>query len=479
MPTYLDLWQTPVAEQPRVVAQAIAAAFGDRAWLLQGQPVWRDEGGEFRRLSQPEYRARAREVIVSRGVPPAPTLADPAPKPSLKPIGATLVNGAYHFRECLAELEGVAHGPWVGEDGALRCARGVHRLRDGRTVWLEWPGVMPGIDDVTDAEAAEALGALTDFEYATEADRAGHVAALFHVVRGVGLWSTPCPLYLVSSTDMCSGKSYLAQVLSALATGTPGAAMLLPENVYERSLMLGAVLRAPPPVLWFDNVASGSEIGGPTLHAALTSPTMATRVVGSSDVVVVDPTRPLWVLTVNRPDLDEELTRRVVPIRLRPKTTPHRNAGLLGDVLDRRAWYLACLARLVWLHRDGSGVASLAGYGQWYRLAGGPAASLVGARPGGAFETPENDQWVELCTEWPRLDGAAEVMTTAGVLAEIDARGLWALQAIAGPGGDRSRVTRLGRWLSGMARRARPVGGWALRRVRTKHDRGFTVGRSG
>lgn len=175
--------------------------------------------------------------------------------------------------------------------------------------------VYPVPSYVTAAELTEAYQTLASpfsgFTPATPLDHAILIAAvLTAVIRPI---LPTAPAIGIDAPVQGTGKTYLAQCLGMLATGTtpdPMPHIASDDEIRKRIL---ATLFSGSQVLLWDNIIDYFD--SPSLAAMLTSSTFKDRVLGASREIAL-PTRILVILTGNNLTLAGDLPRRVLKCRL-------------------------------------------------------------------------------------------------------------------------------------------------------------------
>lgn len=466
----------PAGYWPAAARERVREAFLDRyasqIWTHRGKVVWLDtETGSVCELSIRRFRALAPEAVVykqKKGRHPN-TYYQHIDVPTR--VLDDVYNGPHW-----PELVSVRRAPWVTAEGRLVVQPGY----DAQTgIYLHWQGEPCDPYAVTQEDVEDVLARITDFQFATTADRINLLALYLQVVRMLA--GCPSPLGLISALDAESGKSLVAKLIGILVLGMLPSTTILPESPTEANYTLNTYVRAEPAILWIDNVATGSTLGGPDLQAILTaSSDVTSRVIGTGDVGRGDPTRIQWLATGNQIGVDLELARRVLIVQLRIR--PHGRRFLTAEIdkwmLANRRRVLSVLLRLVldW-HTGGCPEPPrvLPSFESWSRLVGGPICQVPNAaaqwlseasRPVPAREAA----LAELCRSWPLgKDGGHRPLAASLVLSLAEDLGLLPLVEDAGHGPERSRQTRFGQKLSVLARQERPVLGWRLIAQKSKN----------
>lgn len=280
----------------------------------------------------------------------------------------------------LPALAGVVESPVLRADGTFHTEHGydpstrLYFWQTGRPI----PRVMSA-PSYEQQQSAVALvdEMLCDFPWDTTADRANAWGLLLTpLVRPI---VAQVPMALIDAPEPGTGKSLLADVITAIAAGRPGAKMTLPSNEEEIEKRLTAALMAGSTSMIFDNV--DGMIRSANLAAVLTTDSWQGRMLGASTMVTV-PNRATWMATGNNLDVGGDLARRCYRIKLDARQaspwtrTGFRHTELLDWVLEQRPQLLHALCVVVrsW-HVAGRPLApsamAMGGYSGWVRVVGG------------------------------------------------------------------------------------------------------------
>ncbi len=186
---------------------------------------------------------------------------------------------------------------------------------------------------LSDARALLLEDCLGDFPFAdARAGRAHAVALLLQpFIRNMIHGATP--LYLIEAPTRGTGKGLLSDVVNIIASGGVAGVMFLPKDGAELEKRITAALLDGARVLLLDNVIT---LEGEALAAALTARQWKGRILGRSQMVQV-PNDATWIATGNNVTLDDDMPRRIIPIRLDPQMErPEARDGFRHP--DLRAW---------------------------------------------------------------------------------------------------------------------------------------------
>ncbi len=337
---------------------------------------------------------------------------------------------------------------------------------------------IPDEPTMTDVDRSRMLitdDLFVDFPFCSRADFAGAFGALIlPFVRA--MISSSTPIHLIESPTAGSGKGLIADLICLVFTGRTADVMVLPQDDEEARKRITAILRLGKPIISFDNLPFGSKSA--TLAAALTAHTWADRVLGKSEIVEID-NRATWLITVNNPDLNIDLARRCVRLRIDPdEARPWERQDFKHPVIrewtrDHRAEIVRALLILIrfWVVRGmPRGDRILGSFDHWSRIIGG-ILDTIGV-PGFLENASElydqadidSSEWLEFVQHWWQRHNDRGV--TSSLLVEM-ARDAQLVPSIRGDRGESSQRIRLGKGLARM--RGRVVGEWKI-------DRSFDKG---
>ena len=168
-------------------------------------------------------------------------------------------------------------------------------------------------------------------------------AAISPVVRGAFM---NVPAHAARSPEAGTGKSYLFDTVSAIATGRLMPVMAAGRNEAETEKRLGAALLAGQPLISIDNV--NGELGGDALCQAIERPAVQIRILGKSEQPTVEPRSTSIFATGNNLIVSGDMTRRVLfatlDSRLEHPEDREFTTEPVRDVLKDRGRYIAaCL----------------------------------------------------------------------------------------------------------------------------------------
>lgn len=265
-----------------------------------------------------------------------------------------------------------------------------------------------------DLPVDEALGRLeTVFQDFPFTDPSGFAHALSltleRFVRPLIQGATP--MYLIDAPARGTGKGLLAEVANLIPLGYFAPTMSQPKDSDETEKRITSVLLEARPIAFFDNV---TRLGSDPLHAVLTSQLWQGRILGKSETVTV-PNRAVWLASGNNVELSDEMTRRVIPIRLdagveRPEErTGFSIPDLPAYVRERRSELVSACLSLVqaWINEGmPKGTATLGRYESWAGVMGGilgvtGVSGFLGGRERLHSQADkESQEWETLLSVW-------------------------------------------------------------------------------
>jgi hypothetical protein len=335
--------------------------------------------------------------------------------PSLE-VAATILARAGEWQ--FPSIAGVITTPTMRPDGTLLTQEGYDAAT--RLLLIAPPSLPPIPDAPTrgDAQAALALlkGLLAEFPLADDVARAVALSALITpVVRGA---FPVAPMHAARAPVAASGKSYLFDVVAAIAIGQPMPVMAAGRDEAETEKRLGAALLAGQPLISIDNV--NGELFGDALCQIVERPLVEVRILGKSERARIEARGTSVYCTGNNTVFVGDLCRRVITATLDPKMERPELREFSGDpmaaVLTDRGAYIAaaltiCRAYLV-AGRPGKArrLASFKGWSDTVRSAliwlgeADPVASIESARS----EDPKLNRLRAVLVSWADAIGVGE-----------------------------------------------------------------------
>jgi putative DNA primase/helicase len=325
----------------------------------------------------------------------------------------------------------------------------------------------PSAEEVNRAVSLLSHDLLGDFPFTGDAERAHALSAIVTpFVRS--MIDGPTPLHLIEKSTPGTGASLLGEAVVYVSMGRPAAMMTEGRDEDEWRKRITAKLATGAAVILIDNVRRPLESAA--LASALTADVFEDRRLGHTQVLRL-PVRCVWLATGNNPVVSEEITRRIVRIRLdagveRPwLRTGFRHSDLKAWVREQHSelvWAVGVLVR-AWLAagRPESGM-HLGMFEQWAHVVGG-ILSVAGV-PGflGNLEefNPEADAQGSALRALVHSGGSTyqdREVTTSLIWHVIQSS---ELPIDLGSGNERSQTSRLGRLLVEM--RERVIGNYRV-----------------
>lgn len=324
----------------------------------------------------------------------------------------------------LPELDEIVNAPVFLPDGTLLVQDGYN---SEHKILLKLRGLSSVRADMPVAEALARLDTVySDFPFVDAAGRAHTLAlTLERFVRPLIQGATP--MYLIDAPARGTGKGLLAEASNLIPLGYFAPTMSQPRDSDEAEKRITSVLLEARPIVFWDNV---TRLGSDPLHAVLTSQLWQGRILGKSETVTV-PNRAVWLASGNNVELSDEMTRRIIPIRLDAKVErPEERTGftikdLPGYVRQHRSELVSACLSLVQAWADAEmpkGEATLGRYESWAGVLGGilevaGVEGFLGGRERLHSEADkETQEWAALLSNWwstfgERAVTASEVFT--------------------------------------------------------------------
>lgn len=245
-------------------------------------------------------------------------------------------------------VAGVISTPTLRPDGSILSIEGYD---PATRLLLIAPPEMPDIPDhPTRDDALVAIALLGEliagFPFVDEASKSVALSCLITpIVRGAFPVS---PLHAARASTAGSGKSYLMDIVSAIATGQPCPVMAAGRTEEETEKRLGAALLASQPIISIDNV--NGSLGGDALCQIVERPIVEIRILGKSERVRIE-SRSTVFATGNNLCVIGDMTRRTLLCSLdanmeRPELREFNNDPV-ALVLADRGKYIAAILTIV------------------------------------------------------------------------------------------------------------------------------------
>lgn len=371
----------------------------------------------------------------------------------------------------LPDLQALIATPTLRPDGSLLATAGY----DERT-GLYLTGELPGLkvpEEPSEHDARRADDTLTELLRSlpfADSERSGQSLA----VALAGLFSAilrpmlpAAPLIGITAPAPGTGKSYLVDLITMIATGRRAVTMATGGKLEEFEKSLGAALLAGRPALSMDNMTQA--LGGQLLCMILTQSRVDIRLLGFSKTIEVPVSAQLFA-TGNNLKVRGDATRRVLLCALDARVERPEQREFEGDLLAeatrRRADLVSAVLTIArwYMQREHLSLGGLpfAGFDTWCERVRDPLLALGHADPVGALDTTrgtdaDDEMLASLMTTWLERIGTAP-LTCAEVArraSTIDGSGLAtepalaaAVGMVAGDAAGRVNTRRLGKFLA-------------------------------
>jgi putative DNA primase/helicase len=240
-------------------------------------------------------------------------------------------------------IAGVVTTPTMRPDGSLLVEQG---FDEATRLLLVEPPAMPAIPDeptMDDARAALALleGLLAEFPFVDDVSKAVALSAIVTAVcRGA---FTVAPLHASRAPKAGSGKSFVWDIVAAIAVGHLMPVITTGASNEELEKRLGTALMRGQPLMSIDNISG--ELGGDFLCQAIERPVVDVRVLGKSELVRCEARGTTLFATGNNFSILGDVCRRVIISNLDAELERPELRQFSGDpvetVLKNRGLYIA------------------------------------------------------------------------------------------------------------------------------------------
>jgi RepB DNA-primase N-terminal domain len=384
----------------------------------------------------------------------------------------------------IPRVSGIITTPTLRPDGSLLSAPGY----DPRSELYLLPGLqLPPIPDRPTREQAEAalmllIDLLSEFPFKDKLDRAvalsGFLTALMR-----GSLST-APILLVRADTPGTGKSYLVDLFSMIATGRVCPVICASKSDEETQKVIGSILLSGTPIVSLDNCEH--DLGGNILCQLNERPVMKIRVLGRSESPDCE-CRTAIFATGNHIVFKRDMSRRALTCNLealveRPELRVFKRDALEHAAASRGAYVAAALTIVRAFYAAGrpepkQPLPPLGSYAEWSRMVRAPLVWLGEPDPAASTdlsheEDPEVSSIREFFELWLNYDLDLNAAYTTRRILDVACAPLTAnnfnppvfeqflLRVAAGKDGKTVSTERLGHWLRRIS--GRVVGDYRL-----------------
>ena len=328
-------------------------------------------------------------------------------------------------------LSGVICSPTIRHDGSILDAGGY----DDRTGLVMYNGIsMPPISpNPTFAGAQEAVNVLLELleevPFVNDASKSAALSMLMTpVLRGA---MTAAPMHLVTAPEAGTGKSYLADIASAIATGERAAVIAASKNNDETEKRLVGAALAGYPIIALDNCRDILE--GDFLCQVTERPLLQLRALGRSDKHRVSNSFSVFA-NGNNVAVGDDMVRRTISCALdanmeSPETREFKSNPLAAVMRDRGKYVRAALtiARAYTVAGRPGRLRPLASYEGWSDFVRSPLVWLGCRDPVEMIETsrgadPVRQERVTLFEAWRDDLGTDQAFLPPEIIEQATAR---------------------------------------------------------
>jgi len=217
---------------------------------------------------------------------------------------------------------------------------------------------------------------LTDFPWATDADRENFIALMLTPIIRYAI-NGNAPMFLIKASIARTGKTKLAEeVMGAVFLGKHSPAMQMARDETEQQKRIMAMLMQGDAIIHIDNV--NQYIDSEAIATLVTASEYRGRILGLSEQKTA-PNYTTLIATANNPEASSEIVNRIVPITLQPKTdhpelrSDFTHPHCFEYVLQNRHNILAHLIAMVqeWQEYQTKSLIRLGGFEGWAKVIGG------------------------------------------------------------------------------------------------------------
>jgi hypothetical protein len=240
-------------------------------------------------------------------------------------------------------IAGIITTPTMRPDGTILSKLGFDPAT--RLLVVDSPAMPPIPERPTKDDAVRALklfeDLLEEFKFVDEVAKAGALSAILTLVARAMF--PVVPMHVVDAPLAGTGKSYMSNIFSAIATGQEMPVITAGSSEEETEKRIGSAVLAGRTLVTIDNVTS--ELGGASLCQLISEMRPSIRILGRSELVEVETRGISFFANGNNIIIVGDLCRRVIRIRLDAKVehpeTRIFKADPMAKVLGDRGKYIA------------------------------------------------------------------------------------------------------------------------------------------
>jgi hypothetical protein len=315
-------------------------------------------------------------------------------------------------------IAGVISTPTMRPDGSLLLEPGYDPAT--RLLLVAPPAMPPIPDKPTREDALAALALIEDllagFPLVDDVARAVALSAILTpILRGA---FPVAPMHASRAPTAGSGKSFLWDLVAAIAIGQAMPVMSTGGSEEELEKRLGAAMLAGQPLISIDNISG--ELAGDALCQIIERPVVEIRILGRSERVRIEARGTSTYATGNNFTIVGDLTRRIITVNLDPGVERPELREFKFDPLERvladRGKYIAAALTIgrayVVAGRPGK-VKPLASFEPWSDLVRSSLiwlgkADAIKSMEAAREEDPERIELSEMLEAWDNAFGTGQ-----------------------------------------------------------------------
>jgi len=325
------------------------------------------------------------------------------------------------------QVSGIINCPTLRSDGSILAHQGYDKATQ---LWGSWDDnlVLPPILETEDA-ARKALKLYTDllvgFPFVSELDKSVAIAGILTTVLRGGF--DLAPMFLVLATTAGTGKSFMVDIISNIATGRDCPVITTGKREEEFEKRLGALLLEGVSLFSIDNITH--DLQGEQLNQMLTQRIVKIRILQKSKMPETEWRGTLFA-TGNNIRLSGDVTRRGLVCNIdamdeRPELRAF-DFNPIEYVLADRGKYVAAALTIARAYRERCGNAScspIASYEEWSAIVREPLIWLgmddpVKSQDQAHKDDPKRSAARELIAQWSEHFGTTKDYKAAEIIAK-------------------------------------------------------------